>query len=173
MGNVACRDNIVLHLSLGVDGGLYAYLDVTVDVQLGVVHVLAGVEWLLAAREIVAKEAWRVEQACVLEEFLTREVEGAQLAHPVVEVDEVSFLVVERHGHQAIVEELTEFVAELSVFRDLYLASPGILLADGLGPLLQCLTVNQVCHGPDHGRLAVFVPDSPYGLLHDFLGLEG
>ena len=70
-------------------------------------------------------------------------------------------------------EELSEFVAELSVFRDLCPASLGILLADGLGPLLQCLTVSQICHCPDHGRLAVFVPDSPYGLLHGFLGLEG
>ena len=104
-------------------------------------------------------EAGRVEETGVAEVVVAEDVDGTELAHLVVEVDEVAVFVVEGHGDEAVVEEPLELAGEFGIGGEFLLTSAGIFVGNVLGQRDKSLTVGGFVVGSSHGWLTVVVPD--------------
>ena len=104
-------DDIAVFVSYGVDDVFYVF----VEAQLRIAHVLAGMVDLPAVGVEVAFHHVEVEERCLKEELLGILGDAAQLAHLVVEVDEIAVLVVERDGKQAGVEHFAVAAGQLAL----------------------------------------------------------
>ena len=98
-----------------VADGFEAELNVFVNAELGEYGMLAYVELLAAAAQVLVFDESRIEDLGLEEPVLTLFCYIAELAHVVVHVDEVALAVVERHGDDVGLKDLHVFRAELAV----------------------------------------------------------
>ena len=155
IGELTGRRHIVFHFVVVVEDGLDAQLNVFLGAELGHVDVLADVEFFPASRLILALyergiEEWRLEEPCFsLLCYFT------EFAHVVVQVDEVAFFVVERHGNDVGLKDLHVFRADLVVdalFFDL-LGN----VADGVGDIAGLeVHIFNACQSAEPHPLGVF-----------------
>ena len=145
--DVEGRDGVVGQFAIVVEHGLQADLNVLVDVQLRIVHVLAGMEDFVAVGVEVVDNDVSVLQARFPEIFSARFiVDFAQLYHLRIGIDEAPVLVVERHGDEQAVEH------------------HDILINQLLFAVLFFLYGREVLHGGDNLRRAFARGDFGHGI---------
>ena len=83
--------------------------------ELGHFDMLADMELFAAAQQILAFDEWSLEEIGLEEPWLRLFCDLTELPHVVVEVEEVAFAVIERHGDDVGLEDLHVFRAELAV----------------------------------------------------------
>ena len=103
---VACCKNIVNQPVAVINDWHDAQLDVLVDALFREFHVLANMERLSAIQPKVILQKWIVSYQALTEELLAYHVETTQFTHLLIDIDKPPAGIVERHGHQASLENL-------------------------------------------------------------------
>ena len=112
---VACCKNIVNQAVAVVNDRHDTQFDVLVDALFREFHVLANMERLSAVQPKVILQQRIVSYQALTEELLAYHVETTQLAHLLIDIDKPPAGIVERHGHQAGIENLLVVRAYLTV----------------------------------------------------------